>query len=50
MEKLVTLNNLSTFLDNTKEYILDLMYPVGSVYISVNNTNPQNLWGGYENR
>jgi hypothetical protein len=26
--------------------MFDLMYPIGSVYISVNNTNPQVLFGG----
>lgn len=26
--------------------MFNLMYPVGSVYISVNNTNPANLFGG----
>ena len=27
-------------------YLLELFYPVGSVYISVNNTNPSTLFGG----
>lgn len=27
-------------------YILDNVYPVGSIYMSVNSTNPQNLFGG----
>lgn len=27
-------------------YILDNVYPVGSIYMSVNSTNPKNLFGG----
>lgn len=33
----LTINNKSIF---------DLIYPVGSLYLSVNSTNPQNLFGG----
>ena len=28
------------------EEIMDAVYPIGSIYISVNGTNPGNLWGG----
>lgn len=27
-------------------YILDNVYPIGSIYMSVNSTNPENLFGG----
>lgn len=26
--------------------LIDIMWPVGSIYISVNNTSPQTLFGG----
>ena len=26
--------------------MLDLIYPIGSIYMSINNTNPTNLFGG----
>ena len=32
-------------INNLKE-LLDIMYPVGSIYFSVNSTNPANLFGG----
>lgn len=31
---------------NNKKSILDLTYPVGSIYMSVNNTSPATLFGG----
>ena len=37
-------NNLYPML--VKQCILDIVYPVGSIYISVNNTNPGTLFGG----
>ena len=30
----------------TKEEILNLVYPVGSIYMSTNNTNPSDIFGG----
>lgn len=30
-----------------KEELLDLMYPIGSIYMSSNNTNPSTIFGGY---
>lgn len=39
-EKKVIMVRIPTYLD------LDTVYPVGSVYISVNNTSPASLFGG----
>lgn len=32
--------------DKSKASLADLIYPVGSIYMSVNNVNPANLFGG----
>jgi hypothetical protein len=45
-EKIVTLDNLSLFADKLKTYVLDLIYPIGAIYISTNNINPNSIWGG----
>lgn len=29
-----------------KNELLDLVYPIGSIYMSVNSTSPENLLGG----
>ena len=30
----------------TKSQLIDLFYPIGSIYTSMNNTNPQTIFGG----
>lgn len=32
--------------DDLKKLILNTVYPVGSIYISMNSTNPKNILGG----
>lgn len=41
-------NNLQTTLDNKLEAsdLLNLIYPIGSIYMSMNATNPTHLFGG----
>lgn len=38
--------NLDSFHDDIISEIINLIYPIGSVYISVNSTDPSNLFGG----
>lgn len=30
----------------SKEALLDMVYPIGSIYMSVNSTSPETLLGG----
>lgn len=30
----------------TKSQLINLVYPVGSIYMSINSTSPQTLFGG----
>lgn len=32
--------------DKSKVSILDAIYPIGSIYMSVNSTSPKQLFGG----
>jgi len=36
--------NLKTYVDNS--FNIDKVYPIGSIYMSVSQTNPQTLFGG----
>lgn len=53
-KKYISFDNLSLYHDNMKNYITELfneflntvVYPVGSIYISVNSTPPSELFGG----
>lgn len=40
------MNTSNTILDVTSLKMFEQIYPVGSIYISVNSTNPQSLFGG----
>lgn len=42
----VTLPNSSVSPENIKNIVVDLIYPIGAIYISVNSTNPGTLFGG----
>ena len=43
---LPTLENIKKEVIQLNEDLLEKVYPVGSIYISVNNTNPGNIFGG----
>lgn len=40
------INNLNNDFETFKSTFLNLVYPVGSIYMSMNATNPHNLFGG----
>ena len=37
---------IQTYIENIKSNIIDFIYPVGSIYMSVNNVSPQIFLGG----
>lgn len=42
----VLISDKSIYCEGGGRLLSDIMWPVGSVYISVNNTNPSTYWGG----
>lgn len=44
--KIVTLKTLQYFRNKQKQNVALDVYPIGSIYISVNETNPSELFGG----
>ena len=40
------INNISEELNNFRNTFLNLVYPIGAVYLSLNNTDPGTLFGG----
>lgn len=40
------INNISEELDNFRNTFLNLVYPIGAVYLSLSSTNPGTLFGG----
>ena len=45
-EKLAAMDAEIVAMRQSLEMVKDLCYPVGSIYVSVNPTNPKNLFGG----
>lgn len=33
-------------INSVRKNLLDIIYPIGSIYTSTNSTNPKNIWGG----
>ena len=49
-DKLTNMENdiaeIKAQLSNQKSYLLDAIYPIGAIYISIDNTSPATLFGG----
>lgn len=46
IQKFLNLEGLTHYDANIKQFMLDMIYPVGSIYMSVNNANPSSFIGG----
>ena len=42
----LVVNSITTLLGSNNQSVADLVYPVGSIYLSVNSNNPGTLFGG----
>ena len=43
-------NTISVDLNSLKQQLLDMIYPIGSIYITIGNTNPSSTLGGTWNQ
>lgn len=46
IQKFLNLEGLIHYDANIKQFMLDMIYPVGSIYMSVNNADPSSFIGG----
>lgn len=46
VQKFLNLEGLTHYDTNIKQFMLNMIYPVGSIYMSVNNADPSSFIGG----